>query len=52
MALPKSKIEAELEKFIAENPYADTFEIAEHFAEYGIKAAHEIDNDLPPYYGN
>lgn len=33
--ITKSDIEEELEKFVSENPYADTFEVAEHFANWG-----------------
>ena len=50
--IKKSIIEAELEKIVNENPYADTFEIAEHFAEVGAKLARESEKNLPPYYGD
>lgn len=33
--ITKTDIENELEKFISENPYADTFDIALHFATWG-----------------
>lgn len=33
--ITKTDIENELEKFVSENPYADTFDIALHFAVWG-----------------
>ena len=52
----KNIIETELEKFIAENPCADTMEIAEHFYNFGIKNSYaemrRRESELPPYYGN
>lgn len=52
-------IQLELDKFIKENPYADTYDIALHFynlstedAEKEAKARKEFVDNLPPYYGN
>jgi hypothetical protein len=50
--MDKKAIEAELDKFLTENPNADTFEIAEHFAIVGARLAYETEQKLPPYYGN
>lgn len=50
--ISKDIIERELEKFNTENPYADSFELAQHFAEIGAKLYRESENALPTYYGN
>lgn len=56
------KIEKEFEKFVKENPYADSLEIAKHFFLFGVKyemdvqakakeMAKEFEKNSPPYYG-
>lgn len=55
----KETIINEFEKFLTENPYADSMELATHFFEFGIqyekknhKTLKEIEEELPPFYGN
>lgn len=55
----KDEIANELEKFVKENPTADTLEIVQHFCEFGrmlereeIKARRKKEDELPPFYGN
>lgn len=48
----KQFVEEELEKFISENPYADTFEIAQHFLTLGIANQKRFEGQYPKYYGD
>lgn len=48
----KELVRTELDEFIKENPYADTFDIALHFVEVSGKLNEKINNSLPRYYGD
>ena len=55
----KDYIQKEFEKFVNENPYADSMELAEHFFDLGIKKESEyfekkksLEANLPKYYGD
>ena len=55
----KKQIEKEFEKFVRENPYADSIELAEHFFDLGLKMQSEYfakkkiaERNLPRYYGD
>ena len=48
----KDIVKKELEKFISENPNADTFEIAMHFVEVSGRLYQKANENLPRYCGD
>lgn len=48
----KELVRTELDEFIKENPYADTFDIALHFVEVSGELYKKANAEAPRYYGD